>query len=540
MDYSNPASCLDLINKLDARDAVGTQIQLLSMVDELQQTPPPPNQHLEVLEAARDLVNRVQGDLARRYAAQCVSPDSEENTVLRQVVAMWRCLADSYADIMRRDANSGTLDDQRALLAHRRVQYRGLVPVEYFRAHRALPMGTWAELLESYSFATAQGVADIRVADSSNVVWRAQSAREALITVLLIDISNPFGRSEREFTAVCRWAQRFAPYCTLAAPDLNDSDKKPTHYGIDLAADHGLRPFGVLNPASRARLRFDGNRLAGQIQAVLGQIKQGVKPSALGLGDDTSASAGARLLLSLYRPWGLATVGRRFPRRDANGNVLMVNDWLGIGFHIQRKLFEQPSALPLERSLNKDIALLTFGERVDQDLDEEAYRAQAEAFGFVCSEWEILDQSAGGFRLRRKSSGENVDEQQLIGLRPADGKRFLLGHISWLMYQSDGSLEAGISMLGGIPRVVAVRQVSAHGASRTAYQQGFALPENATIKQPISLVLPEGWFKRHRIIEVHDSKQIHQVRLTTLLSKGVNYERAEYEMVTPEISTPEV
>lgn len=540
MDYSNPESCLKLIDTLDADDAAETQARLSDMADELQQAAPAPKQHLEVLEAARDLIFKVQCTLANGYATRCVSPNSPENTTLRQVIALWRCLADSYADIMRRDASAGTLDDQLALLAQRRVQYNGQVLIEYYRAHRALPMGTWADLLESYSIAEAQGVAATRVPDSSNAVWRAQSAKEALITVLLIDIANPFGRNAAEFSSVCRWAQRFAPYCALTPPvDNQPNANRPAHYGLDLSADHGLRPLGVLNPGNREKLRFDGDRLAGQIQAVIGQIKQGVKPAALGLGEETSATAGARLLLSLYRPWGLATVGRKFPRRGAQGNVLMVSDWLGIGFHIQRKLFEQPHALPLERSHEDDMALLTFGERVDDAVSEDTYQRQAETYGFACSEWEILDQSAGGFRLRCKDATETLDEQQLIGLRPTDGKRFLLGQVSWLMYQNDGSLEAGVCMLGGIPKVVAVRQVDARN-SRAAYQQGFALPENRKIEQQMSLVLPDGWYKRHRIIEIHDGSRIYQVRLASLLSKGVNYERAEYEPLHPNVDTPEI
>ncbi len=221
----------------------------------------------------------------------------------------------------------------------------------------------WADLHESYSMAEAQGVANVRIADPLNEVWRAQSTVEAFISFLLVDLSNPFGRTEREFTWVCRWAQRFAPYCSLHAAGDADPSIKPTTYGLDLAMDHGLKPIGLLVASHSTLRRFDGSKLAGQIQAVFNQLKQGAKPASLGLGENCPTDASAKLLVSLYRPWALASVGRRFPRRGGRGRVEMTGDWLAIGFQVQGKVFEQPGGMTTTRSLRSDITLLTFGER---------------------------------------------------------------------------------------------------------------------------------------------------------------------------------
>jgi hypothetical protein len=535
MDYRNPAECLDLLKRLNPVNIDETQSAISDMVGGLLQGSAPLNQHLEVLETARETITLVQGEMARRYATHSLPPDGDDNATLKRVVSLWRKLADSYAEITRRDATSGTLDDQRALLAQRRVHYKGLALIEYFRAHRAVPTGMWAELHESFSMAEAQGVADIRVADALNQVWRAQSATEAFISFLLVDLSNPFGRGEREFNWICRWAQRFAPYCSLLGAKDADPAVKPTSYGIDLAADHGLRPIGVLSASSRTLRRFDGSRLAGQIQAVLGQLKQGVTPASLGLGTDCASAASAKLFLSLYRPWGLASVGRRFPRRGGRGQIELTADWLAIGLHVQGKLFEQPGGAASARSLRSDITLLTFGERADgRSLDdvELQRRSEADKLGFVCSRWDIRDQSVGGFRLAQKASTERLEHHQLVGVRPADGDHFLLGQISWLMFQDDGTLEAGVNMLNGIPRVVAARQVGVQGVARGAFQQAFALPETPALKRPESLVLPGGWFQPHRVIEIHDDGKARQLRLTTLLQRGANYDQVAYEAVT--------
>lgn len=532
MDYSNPAECIDMLQRLHPVDADETHYTLSCIVDGLMQGSAAANQQFEVLEALRAPLEQVQEEFAKRYAAHPLPPESEENRILGRVVDLWQRVARAYSMITRKDAAEGTLDDQRALLSQRRVSYAGLALFEYFRAHRMVPKNLWTELHESYSMAEAQGVARTRVSDPLNTVWRAQSALEAYIAALLVDLSNPFGRSQREFAWVCRWAQRFAPYCTLEDVSLAPDSVKPTTYGLDLNEDHGLRPIGLL-PVRKTLRYFDGTRLAAQIQAVLEQFKQGTRPQALGLGDDCPVDLGARLLLSLYRPWGLASVGRRFPRRHGQGEAELSGDWLAIGFHVQGRLFEQPAAIGTPRSLRSDITLLTFGERaagIEQEPTALDRQRAAERHGFVCEKWEVLDQSIGGFRLRQQPPAVQLEHRQLAGVRAPDGAHFLIALVSWLMYQEDGTLEAGITLLPGVPRVVAIRRVGANASQRGAYQQAFWLSETPALKKEATLVLPGGWFQPQRTIEVYDGKS-RQLRMMKLLARGANFDHVSYEAV---------
>jgi len=526
MDYRNPAECLALLKRLHSVGIDETQAVLAEMVSSLLQALPAPNQHLEVLEAARGQIAFVQSELAKRYASHPLPPDSTENATLRRVVALWLDLARSYAQIAHQDAAEGTLGDQRPLLAQRRTSATGQVVLEYYRAHRALPPRIWNELHDCFAQAETRSIARIRVADPLNEVWKAQSAAEAHVAVLLVELANPFGRSEREFQWICRWAQRFAPYCGLQGE--GEQDPKPTAYGLDLVRDHGLRPLGLLAAGPSLR-RFDGARLAGQIQAVLTQFKQGVQPASLGLGADCPVDASTRLLLSLYRPWGLASAGRRFPRRGGRGSAELCGDWLAIGFHVQGKPFAQPVRLSGVRSLRSDISLLTFGERapeVEPASPEQQRRHQAEKLGFACERWDMADQSVSGFRLQQKPHTERLEHHQLVGIRPPDGERFLLGQISWLMYRDDGVMEAGVHVLAGLPEVIAARQVDLRAGG--AYQQAFLLPATPALKTPVSLVLPAGWFQPQRVVEIYRGKPA-QVRLTELMLRGTNFDQVNFE-----------
>jgi cyclic-di-GMP-binding protein len=530
MDYANPAACLDLLQKLHPVNIKATHATLASIVHGLRDAAPAPNQHFEVLEAAREMLAFTQGELARNYSAHPLPPNSEENQILLQVVRLWQTIAQSYAQIAQLDAREGTLEDQRALLAQRRVHYNGQALLEYFRAHRAVPTGLWAAVHASYADAVHAGLAKVRVADSLNEVWHAQSPLEAYVSILLVELANPFGRSERELHWVVRWAQRFAPYC--AVDDQIDA-QKPTTYGVDLHGDQGLRPLGLLT-RSPSLLRFDGSALATQIQAVLAQFKRGVKPASLGLGEDCPTDASARLLLSLYRPWGQAAAGRRFPRRNQAGTVEMTGDWLAIGLAVQGELFRQPQSEKPIRRLRDDMATITFGERValadNAPLATQQRKQTGVHLGLDCERWTLLDQSVGGFRIEHPENPARFEHRQLVGLKPADGTRFLLATICWLMFRDDSTLEAGISVLPGDPRVVAVRQTNPQGP-RDPYHQAFLLPAEPALKTGASIVLPGYWFQADRILELHENGVTRELRLVRLLLRGANFDQCAFELI---------
>ncbi len=79
MDYRNPAECLDLLKRLNPVNSDETQAEITLILEGLLGSTAASNQHLEVLEAVRTPIDVVQEQLARRYAAHPLPPDSVEN-----------------------------------------------------------------------------------------------------------------------------------------------------------------------------------------------------------------------------------------------------------------------------------------------------------------------------------------------------------------------------------------------------------------------------------------------------------------------------
>ncbi len=213
----------------------------------------------------------------------------------------------------------------------------------------------------AYDDAVRSGLAQVRVTDPLNEVWRAQSAQEAYVATLLVELANPYGRGERELNWVVRWAQRFAPYCTL---DAGIEGHKPSTYGIDTDGDSGLRPLGLLHADPHACCASTAAGSPPRSRPSSRSSSAASRPPRSGSAT-TAPPARARACCCRSTapgawppPDGVSRAGRNPETIDFTG------DWLAIGYAIRGELFQQPVTEQRPRAFRDDISLLTFGERV--------------------------------------------------------------------------------------------------------------------------------------------------------------------------------
>jgi hypothetical protein len=78
-----------------------------------------------------------------------------------------------------------------------------------------------------------------------------------------------------------------------------------------------------------------------------------------------------------------------------------------------------------------------------------------------------------------------------------------------------------------MPQAVAVKPTGINAAA-DKYIPALALPEVAALRAPATLILPTGWFRAKRVIEVwRDAPQ--QVLLTAIIERGADFERVTFE-----------
>src|SRR5260221_11981130 len=110
--------------------------------------------------------------------------------------------------------------------------------------------------------------------------------------------------------------------------------------------------------------------------------------------------------------------------------------------------------------------------------------------------WQIRDESASGLRLERVDprASARLILGQLLGIRLADAKAFLLCTVNWLSVSTEFGLRIGLQILPRVPQGIAIKPADANAAAEP-FVQGFLLHAFAPLQAPETLVTPAGWFK---------------------------------------------
>src|SRR5262249_29768837 len=142
--------------------------------------------------------------------------------------------------------------------------------------------------------------------------------------------------------------------------------------------------------------------------------------------------------------------------------------------------------------------------------------------------WQIKDESAAGLRLERvdPAGSSRVVLNQLLGIQLADGKPFLLCTIRWLSVSTEFGLRVGVQILPGVPQGIAIKPSRPDAAGESS-PQAFLLPAFAPLQSPETLVIPNGWFKPEREMEIADRPG--RVRLADPIDRGADFERVSFE-----------
>jgi cyclic-di-GMP-binding protein len=196
-----------------------------------------------------------------------------------------------------------------------------------------------------------------------------------------------------------------------------------------------------------------------------------------------------------------------------------------VHYYVGGEAFQQPTPKqPTELTQKQREEIATFGRVSTRE--QEDYSG---AHGFLLEDWQVLDENAQGLRVLRAagSAGGRYAHGQLVAVRPKGAKHFMLAQVRWLMGGENGDLHAGLRVLPGLPTAVAVRGTGLN-TERDEYVQAVFLSAVQALSAPPTLVLPSGWFKPKRVIEVTGERSA-KVQLNEAIERGTDFERVAYE-----------
>ena len=521
-DFMDAATAKAWLENVPLANVAAAQQLLLAQMQEFNRYAANAVSRVATLEALREAVQFVQIEQARRFTNRALPMAEAESAVFDDTLALWDQMRQGYQRCLEAviAGEEPGLRAQAGLVCQRVLAYTGLRMFHYHRAYRQVPRHVWGELHAGYARAEALGVADTPVKDYLNRDVNDTSPRIAYLRALLLGMANPNELSQRQLTFVAFLLERWADKADLSkeAPEHEEIAPLIVDLESDFCPDRG-------GPEAAEPRYLDVKRLGKSLRNRIGLLRKGESPAKLALGEDCVQPSCEQLLAFLYRQWCQAKQPRGAERKRASDIVQASQDMAAVHYYISGRVFRQPGEAKELTSAQRD-QIVAFGRVSTRDEDDYSV-----VHGFLLEQWQLKDESTQGLKMVRGAAnpGKRYGHGQLIGVKPADAKNFMLGQVRWLVQNDAGDLFAGIRLLPGLPAATAVRPTGLN-VMGAKYVQAISLTAVAALNAPPSLVLPSGWFKPKRVVEVYVEGHV-RVRLTEILDRGSDYERCAYEIV---------
>jgi len=447
-----------------------------------------------------------------------------EAAAFTATIALWDEMRAGYERCLEAALNRDAgMRAQAGLICQRLLSYVGLRMFHHYRAYRQVAPGDWQSLHGAYAAAEKLDVAEDAVKDFLNRDVQDTSPRMAYARAVLMGMCSPNELAQRQLTFVAFLLERWGSKLEVTAQAVDEGEGVPPLVA-DLESD--ACPQRGAAESARGPRYLDARKLAKSLRNRVALLRKGESPAKLALGEDCVQPSCEQLLVHLYRQWCAAKAPRALERSAGGTAAELCSELPAISHYISGRVFRTPGEQQSELTQKQREEIATFG-RVSTRTQED-YSGD---HGFFIEQWQIEDQSAQGLRLVRAAAqaGKRLAHGQLVAVRPADGKQFMLGQVRWLMAAENGDLHVGIKLIPGLPTPLAVRPTGLN-AQQENWMPALALSAAPALSSPASLVVASGLYKPKRVIELHGEPSA-RVRLTEVLERGADFERVAYEAV---------
>jgi hypothetical protein len=516
--FTDSAGCAAWLAELPLVNVAPSQIRMLDQLQELNRFSMPAAERLKVLESLREPICFVQAEQMKKLASKPLPLTTAERGIFAHVVEMWEQSLLGYQRCLQ-DATGGGIKGETALLCQRAMECVAANMFDHYRAYHKVPGACWTALHRLYEHAEAAGESVTPIEDPVRKI--GVSCTEIYVRALLLAMTNPNEQSQRQLSQMQRWLEGWSEQVPVrrSAP----ADKGLPALMVDFSAPAGA--YREPETAARSASRWlDVGELASTLKKRVVMLRKGETPASLGLGEDVSMPGVEQQMVFLFRVWCEGKNGRVQTRRSISSQAQVTSSIASMNFFISGKTFRQPGhATELTKKQRDEIATLG---RVSTSGDDEYSQMQ----GYAEESWLLQDESLSGFSIVRPAatSGGRYTHRQLIAVRPADAKGYMVGTIQWLMTDDSGALHAGVLVIPGLPQAVAVRPTGINAQSEK-FIPALYCPEVPALHAPASLILPVGWYKPKRVLEVHSDGSA-ALLLTGVIQRGGDFERVSIEL----------
>jgi hypothetical protein len=518
-EFADAKSCSEWLEALPLINVGPSHGRLLGQLEELNCFEMPPAERMKILELMREAVVFVQTEHAKKFSAKAVPLTHQEREIFNNVLALWDGFAYGWEHCVQAlSANTEGMSTAAALVCQRAMWSIGQKLAEHFKAYQSTAEQEWRRLHRIYALAEGRGVADQAVSHPAYKDEEHTTCAESYAHALLMGLANPNQHTPREQLLLSRWTERWARKVTISQDPPVDAGIAPLT--VDLESGAGASRTGKQGPGVRF---VHVDELEKSIRKRVAMLRNGESTEALGLGSDVPAALAGQMLVMLHQQWCEDRAARQSTRRVMAHNAELCSGLAAMHYYLTGQAFTQPGeAKELSQRQRNEIA--TFG-RVSAREEASYIAVQAAAL----EHWNICDESVSGFCLERPQDGGNArfTHNQLVAVRPSDAKTFIICTVHWLSVSQEGALRMGTRVVPGVPQGIAIRPTGLNALSEK-YIPALSLPALPALHSPATLVIPGGWYRPKRVIELYTDKA-QPVMLSSAVERGCNFDRCTFE-----------
>ena len=474
-----------------------------------------PRERATIAEVLRDLIAHLHTELARRYAGKGQPAVDRELEAAEQAIALWQGLWEQYSTCLKPLLEGDPeLQGVKPKILQRGLYVGKQLVLAHGLARRAVPGSLWHELHAYYRLAEMLECAVTAVSDNLLPNAVGISCYSTYSHALLLGLADPWSMSVKQIELTDRW---LAMWARKVFPYAQQRETEGPVILIDLDGGTGatLVAGAPEKPAASMRFGYPG-KLATSVRGRLKRLQSGANPAELQLGHDCSIEQCTTLLGHLDARW------YQVPRRASDAPVRTLELCAGglpaAYFRAGGRTFERKD--PAGRMSFAEAQQL---QALDAVPDYDRGRESAER------EW-AWERWQGTCEWREASVVRESDAQhrwildQLAIVR-SDGQ-VRVGFVTRVALGAEGQLALSLRLWSGTPGPMTLLPLSAASAEDSPLP---ALLLDETPDDKACLVLPPRTFNPSRVLRSLDPGRERRFRLTRLLQRGFDFERAAFE-----------
>jgi len=468
-----------------------------------------------IAEVLRDLIAYLHTELARRYAGKGQPAVDREFEAAEQAIALWQGLWEQYSACLKPllEGDPGLAGVKPKILQRGLYVGKQLVLVHGL-ARRTVPAPVWHELHAYYRLAEMLECAVTAVSDNLMPNAVGISCYSTYSHALLLGLADPCAMSVKQIELTDRW---LAMWARKVFPYAQQRESEGPVILIDLDGGNGatLAAGGGSEPVESRRFGYPG-KLATSVRGRLKRLQSGANPAELQLGHDCSAEQCTTLLGHLDARW--YQLPRQSSAAPASAVELCAGGVPAAFFRVSGRSFERKEAEG-RLSFQEMQQMHALGTIADHDPGRESAERD-----WPWERW----QGAYAWRdaaLARASDSRHRWSLEQLAVARCEG-HVRLGCTTRVALGAPDELAISLRLWSGSPKAVTLLPLSAAGSESTVLP---AILLDETPDDKACLVLPARTFNPSRVLRSVGPGPERRFRLTRLLQRGIDFERAAFE-----------